>query len=158
MRFPWPTEEGSECGPNPNGAFLGLPRQAVQTGLLSIIDPLKLYNDNVAFLERTGMLMDQPKSDRERIVRVHITQDDYGYWMMSFERDDGALALASSGAEHPDTRAAYHPAEIGLAPDTEFWISEPSVALRRGDPSYHRPQARRARAPYYVVKNGKRVS
>jgi hypothetical protein len=25
--------------------------------------------------------------------KLHITQDDYGYWMLSLERDDGTLSL-----------------------------------------------------------------
>jgi hypothetical protein len=105
-------------------------------------------------------MAENTKGARERTVRVHITQDDYGFWMMSLERDDGSLSVASYGAEHPghDVHHAYHPEEIGLPAETEFLVSKPSVPLRMGKPGWKKPEARRAREPYYIIKNGKRVS
>jgi hypothetical protein len=98
--------------------------------------------------------------DRQNVVRVHITQDDFGYWMMSLERADGTLTLASYRFEHAEHEIhhAYHPQEIGLPVAAEFFISEPAVPLRAGAPGWRKPQPRRAREPYYIVKNGLRVN
>jgi len=99
-------------------------------------------------------------TDPKKIVRVHITQDDFGYWMMSHECADGTMMLASYRFEHAEHEIhhAYHPQEIGLPAGTEFLISEPSVPLRAGAPEWRKPQPRRAREPYYIVKNGMRVN
>jgi hypothetical protein len=35
--------------------------------------------------------------------KLHITQDDYGYWMLSFEQEDGTMSLVAhqfGGPEH----------------------------------------------------------
>jgi len=98
--------------------------------------------------------------DRKNVVRVHITQDDFGYWMMSLERADGSLMLASYRFEHPqhEIHHAYHPEKIGLPAGTEFLISEPSVPLRADAAEWRKPQPRRAREPFYIIKNGKRVN
>jgi len=99
-------------------------------------------------------------TDRKNVVRVHITQDDFGYWMMSFEWKDGPMSLYSYRAERNEHEIhnAYHPQEIGLPAETEFFISEPSVPLRAGAPEWRKPQPRRAREPNYIVKNGKRIN
>jgi len=91
-------------------------------------------------------------------VRVHITQDDFGFWMMSYECADGTLVLVSYRFEQADheIRQAYHPEEIGFPADVEVRISEPSVPLRAGDSQWAKPDPRRAREPCYVVRNGKR--
>jgi len=34
--------------------------------------------------------------------RLHITQDDYGYWMLSLEREDGTLTLLAHQFASPD--------------------------------------------------------
>jgi hypothetical protein len=96
--------------------------------------------------------------DRKSAVRVHITQDDFGYWMMSFECADGTLVLLSYRAERVDheIQQAYHPEKIGFLADVEFRISEPSIPLLTGDPNWTKPEPRRAREPWYVVRNGKR--
>jgi hypothetical protein len=100
------------------------------------------------------------KSFRERTVRVHITQDDWGYWMMTLERDDGALCALSYGFEdesHP-VDDARHPERLGLPAGAEIWISQPSVPRKRNDPTWTKPAPRAARAPYHVFQHGKRVS
>jgi hypothetical protein len=98
--------------------------------------------------------------DRKRVVRVHITQDDLGYWMMCYECDDGTLTLVSYRFEHPDheIQHAFHLHKIGLPAETEFLVSEPGVPLRAGAPDWRKPELRRAREPYYIVKNGMRVN
>jgi hypothetical protein len=92
-------------------------------------------------------------------ARVHVTQDDFGYWMMSLEHEDGTLTPLSYASEYPDhdIHHAHRPEAMGLPADIEFWISEPSVPLRKGDPAWAKPAPRRAREPYYVVQNGRRV-
>lgn len=104
--------------------------------------------------------MANTESNRTRIVRVHITQDDFGYWMMTQEREDGELNLMAYAMEFSDhaVRDAYHPEEAELPPDVEFLISEPVVPLRLGATEWVRPQPCRAHEPYYMVKHGKRMS
>jgi hypothetical protein len=34
--------------------------------------------------------------------KLHITQDDYGFWMLSLEKDDGTLALLAHQFSTPD--------------------------------------------------------
>ena len=34
--------------------------------------------------------------------KLHITQDDCGYWMLSLEREDGTLTLLEDHFETPD--------------------------------------------------------
>src|SRR5262245_22301341 len=99
-------------------------------------------------------------ADRENVGRVHITQDDFGYWMMSFESNDGTMTLYSYCAERieHELHHALHPQEIGLPAGTEFLISEPVVPLRAGAPDWKKPEPRRAREPYYIIKNGMRVN
>jgi hypothetical protein len=93
-----------------------------------------------------------------RVIRVHITQDDYGYWMMSYESEDRGLALASFAGETVGhlLHHAYHPQDLGLPPDTEFLISHTTIPLRMGDPGWRIPSPRRVSEPHYVVRQGRR--
>lgn len=34
--------------------------------------------------------------------KLHITQDDYGYWMLSLEREDGTLSLLAHQFAAPE--------------------------------------------------------
>lgn len=34
--------------------------------------------------------------------KLHITQDDYGYWMLSLEKEDGTMALLAHQFPSPD--------------------------------------------------------
>jgi hypothetical protein len=34
--------------------------------------------------------------------KLHISQDDYGYWMLSLEKEDGALSLLAYQSPAPD--------------------------------------------------------
>ena len=34
--------------------------------------------------------------------KLHITQDDYGYWMLSLEKEDGTLSLLAHQFAAPD--------------------------------------------------------
>ena len=104
--------------------------------------------------------MAEANSFRARTVRAHITQDDWGYWMMTLERDDGALSTLWYAGEEigHDLDDVYHPERFGVPAGTEFRISEPTVLKRAGDPAWTKPAARTARNPFYVVQNGKRVS
>ena len=95
-------------------------------------------------------------SDRKRVVRVHITQDPFGYWMMTFELDDGELVLASYRIERFEHAVQHvdHPHEIGLPEETEFVISDPGIPLRAGAPEWKKPEPRRASPPCTVRKKG----
>jgi hypothetical protein len=39
---------------------------------------------------------------RDSMEKLHITQDDYGYWMLSLEKEDGELTLLAYQFENPD--------------------------------------------------------
>jgi hypothetical protein len=36
------------------------------------------------------------------VDKLHITQDDYGYWMLSLEKEDGTLSLVAHQFAAPD--------------------------------------------------------
>jgi hypothetical protein len=36
------------------------------------------------------------------VDKLHITQDDYGYWMLSLEKADGTLGLLAHQFQAPD--------------------------------------------------------
>ena len=100
------------------------------------------------------------KKSRGPVKRVHITQDDYGFWMTSFEWTDGTLTVGSYGAEDSEHELhdAYHPEELGLPTDTVFVVSEPRIPLRIGEPGWKKPRPRLAREPHYMVQYGNRTT
>lgn len=78
------------------------------------------------------------------IDRVHVTQDDHGYWM-SVRQAGADMQVLTWGAE----RVATVLDEVWAGPETEVWYSEPTGRRRRiGAASYAAPSARRARRPY----------
>lgn len=79
------------------------------------------------------------------VTRIHITQDDYGYWMTCRQTGLG-LELELWGAEDP--RSVLD--DVWEYEDIEVHYSEPTGLVKRriGDPEYAAPKARRARRPY----------
>jgi hypothetical protein len=43
----------------------------------------------------------EPKKGAQPLAKLHITQDDHGYWMLSHEGDDGALTLVGHQFQTP---------------------------------------------------------
>jgi hypothetical protein len=61
------------------------------------------------------------------MARLHISQDDTGFWQMSFEDDDGALTLISHGFPAPDhlIEDARQLVEKGKVPGAAIVIGPP---------------------------------
>jgi hypothetical protein len=70
------------------------------------------------------------------MAKLHISQDDTGFWQLSFEDDDGTLTLISHQFPTPDHLIddARELVEKGKVPNAAIVIGAP------------RPQAARARA------------
>jgi hypothetical protein len=79
------------------------------------------------------------------VTRVHVTQDDHGYWM-SVRQTGLGLVLLEWGAE----RVAPILDELWREPDTEVYFSQsaPLRGRRIGATDYLMPEPRRARRPY----------
>ncbi len=77
--------------------------------------------------------------------RIHITQDDYGYWMLVRQRGIG-LTVESWGAERVDPLID----EAWSEEDAEVRYSESQGqnGKRIGADDYAMPEPRRARRPY----------
>jgi hypothetical protein len=70
--------------------------------------------------------------------KLHITQDDYGYWMLSLEREDGTLSLLAHQFAAPGH----------LIENANEMIAEDKVnAVVVIDPPRPRPEGARAAAP-----------
>ena len=97
--------------------------------------------------------------ERTQAAIVHITQDDYGYWMMSLETADGQLHLMMSLLEDVEDPVghAYNPDELDLPADTMFLVSEDVKPIQLHHPDWNVPEPRRAAKPYYVVEGGVRT-
>lgn len=85
--------------------------------------------------------------------KLHITQDDFGYWMMSLEREDGSLALMAHQFNRPDhlIEDALELVQDGTYPEAALVVSPPRSAAwippeRLAAGTYQRPQPRKAAA------------
>jgi len=83
------------------------------------------------------------------MARLHISQDDTGFWQMSFEDDDGKLTLVSHQFASPDhlIEDARELVERGKAPGAAIVIGPPrppSVAARELARPYTKPAPRKA--------------
>ena len=72
------------------------------------------------------------------MARLHISQDDTGFWQLSFEDDDGTLTLISHQFSAPDhlIEDARELVETGRAP---------GAAIVIGPPRFQEPKSRDAR-------------
>jgi hypothetical protein len=86
--------------------------------------------------------------------KLHITQDDFGYWMMSLEKDDGELSLLAYQfvtPEHLIENAQEMIAE-GKVPGAQMIVDPPRAAAAAAAASaesageYRRPAPRKAGA------------
>ena len=82
------------------------------------------------------------------MTKLHITQDDYGYWQMSVEEKDGNLRLLAHYSETPAhlIENAHELVEEGKYPDAVVIVDPPRPALQAalavGD--YRTPPPRKA--------------
>jgi hypothetical protein len=75
--------------------------------------------------------------------KLHITQDDFGYWMLSLEKEDGTLALVAHQFETADKL-------IHVA--SEMIDEHKVIATLIVDPPRPAPRAAAAAAPEAYVK------
>jgi hypothetical protein len=91
-------------------------------------------------------------SGAERIApmtKLHITQDNFGFWQLSIEDNDGSLRLL---AHHSETQAhlvenAHDLVEEGKYPDAVVIVDPPRAttpALAAAAAAYRTPPPRRA--------------
>ena len=84
------------------------------------------------------------------MARLHITQDETGFWQLSLEDDGGQLTLLSHQFPTPDhlIQDARELVEDGTVADAVILIGPPRprrAAVREGPPrEYKRPAARKA--------------
>ena len=87
--------------------------------------------------------------------KLHITQDDYGFWMLSLEKADGDLQLLAHQFDAPQhlIENAHELVEDGTHPDAVVVVDPPrkvtnlaaAAAPAKVAPiEYHRPQPRKA--------------
>ena len=64
------------------------------------------------------------------MARLHISQDETGFWQLSFEADDGTLTLISHQFPAPDhlIEDARELVETGRVPGATIVIGPPRVA------------------------------
>ena len=82
------------------------------------------------------------------MAKLHISQDDTGFWQLSFEADDGSLTLISHQFPAPDhlIEDARELVEKGKGPNAAIVIGAPRPVAespaRSG--SYSKPAPRKA--------------
>lgn len=92
-----------------------------------------------------------------RMQKLHITQDDFGYWMMSLEREDGSLELMAHQFNRPDhliedalelvQDGTYPEAALVVSPPrSTAWIPPQRLAAGAASEPYRRPEPRKAAA------------
>ena len=83
------------------------------------------------------------------MAKLHISQDDTGFWQLSFEDDDGTLTLISHQFPGPDhlIEDARELVEKGKVPNAAIVIGAPRAAVsfdRETGGDYHKPAPRKA--------------
>lgn len=83
------------------------------------------------------------------MARLHISQDDTGFWQMAFEDDDGTLTLVSHQFSSPDhlIEDARELVETGKVPGAAIVIGPPrhgDVRALEASTPYSKPAPRRA--------------
>ena len=83
------------------------------------------------------------------MARLHISQDDTGYWQMSFEDEDGTLTLISHQFPSPDhlIEDARELVAKGKAPGATIIIGPPrqvEATAREVRRQYSKPAPRKA--------------
>lgn len=83
------------------------------------------------------------------MAKLHISQDDTGFWQLSFEDDDGTLTLISHQFPGPDhlIEDARELVEKGKVPNAAIVIGAPRPAARsraKGTANYSKPAPQKA--------------
>lgn len=81
--------------------------------------------------------------------KLHITQDDWGYWMLSMEKEDGSLTLLAHQFPTPDHLIENANEMVAKAVDAVVLIDPPRPQFARmtaAERDYQRPAPRKARA------------
>jgi hypothetical protein len=83
------------------------------------------------------------------MARLHISQDDTGFWQLSFEDDDGALTLISHQFSAPDhlIEDARELVAKGRVPGAAIVIGPPRAVAERSralPTRYSKPAPRKA--------------
>ena len=83
------------------------------------------------------------------MARLHISQDDTGFWQLSFEDDDGALTLISHQFSAPDhlIEDARELVEKGRVPGAAIIIGPPRIEPPRAIAAEARAVSRRYSKP-----------
>jgi hypothetical protein len=84
------------------------------------------------------------------VKKLHIAQDDFGFWELSLESDDGSLRLLAYQFVEPDhlIQDAYEMIEKGELPDAVLVVDPPRRRVQRTTDAwaqeYRRPAPRKA--------------
>jgi hypothetical protein len=82
--------------------------------------------------------------------KLHITQDDYGYWMLSLEQEDGTMSLLAHQFAAPDHLVENANEMIAEGKLKAVVVVDPPRAERRAQgpvpDDYKKPQPRKAGA------------
>lgn len=84
------------------------------------------------------------------MARLHISQDETGFWQLSFEDDDGTLTLISHGFPAPDhlIEDARQLVEKGKVPGAAIIIGPPRApatgARELARKEYSKPEPQKA--------------
>ena len=83
------------------------------------------------------------------MARLHISQDETGFWQLAFEDDDGTLTLISHQFTSPDhlIQDARELVESGKVPGAAIILGPPHQGATRGramPAAYAKPKPRKA--------------
>lgn len=83
--------------------------------------------------------------------KLHITQDDFGYWMLSHEKEDGAMSLVAHHFATPDHLIENANEMIAEGKVRAVILIDPPrsdapVAAARARRAYQKPAPRKAGA------------
>jgi hypothetical protein len=83
--------------------------------------------------------------------KLHITQDDFGYWMLSLEKEDGTMSLLAHQFAAPDHLVENANEMIAEGKVNAVVVIDPPRGERRAARSpvsadYKKPQPRKAGA------------
>jgi hypothetical protein len=82
--------------------------------------------------------------------KLHITQDDYGYWMLSLEQDDGSLSLLAHQFVAPEKLIEIANELVAEKKVSAAIVIDPprakGPALEAAPAEYKKPEPRKAGA------------
>lgn len=83
--------------------------------------------------------------------KLHITQDDYGFWMLSLEKEDGTMGLLAHQFVAPDKLIEMANELVDEGKVTAMLMVDPPRSRRTAEPlaapdDYKKPEPRKAGA------------